>query len=115
MSARGKSDQETRDAAAPEPETFSWHKCPDQGREHHTMLHESVDALLRDKASLEAENGLLREELSEAQGEDLALPSEVDDGPDFLDEMIEEFTARNPEFPRLLEEACRRRREGQGA
>ena len=28
---------------------------------------------------------------------------------DFLDEMIEESTKSNPEFPSLLEEACQRR------
>jgi hypothetical protein len=32
-----------------------------------------------------------------------------DDGPDFLDELIAESTARNPEFPKLMEEARRQR------
>jgi len=108
-----KSDEEIKDAAAPEPGTYPWHKCRDQSRDHHTFLHEGVDELLREKASLEAENERLREDLSDAHREIFERvfgdEDEDDASPDFLDEMIKEFTARNPEFPRLLEEACRRR------
>jgi DNA-binding Xre family transcriptional regulator len=37
------------------------------------------------------------------------MPRTKDSEPDFVDEMVEQFTEKNPEFPRLLDAAQRRR------
>lgn len=39
--------------------------------------------------------------------------SNQEDEPDFLDELIEEYTEKNPEFPQLLEEAAMNRSIGE--
>jgi hypothetical protein len=48
--------------------------------------------------------------MTQSHDNEPALSKSNADEPDFLDEMIEEFTRENPEFPKLLAAAEERRR-----